>query len=67
MGISVKQLEKWHPGGTAPVLQGMSFDVAKGAIAAVMGRSGAGKSSLLRCLTGGGFRRSRDRLTASGL
>ena len=34
------------------VLEGVSFDVARGSVYALLGRNGAGKSSLIRCLLG---------------
>jgi phosphonate transport system ATP-binding protein len=42
------------PPGQPPVtaLNGVSFDVAPGEFVAVIGQSGAGKTALLRCLTG---------------
>ncbi len=44
--ISVKNLK------LANILKGISLNVAKGAITAFIGKSGAGKTSLLRCLAG---------------
>lgn len=38
--------------GTKPVLQEVSFQVPRSGITALIGRNGAGKSSLLRCLMG---------------
>jgi len=34
------------------VLEGVSFEVARGSVYALLGRNGAGKSSLIRCLLG---------------
>ena len=34
------------------VLEGVSFDVARGSVYALLGRNGAGKSSMIRCLLG---------------
>jgi phospholipid/cholesterol/gamma-HCH transport system ATP-binding protein len=48
--ISVRDLHKAFDG--APVLNGVSFDVAKGESLVVIGGSGAGKSVLLRCILG---------------
>jgi len=38
--------------GKRRVLDGISFEVARGSVYAVLGRNGAGKSSLIRCLLG---------------
>ena len=38
--------------GTNPVLDGVSLGVEKGEIIAVIGRSGSGKSTMLRCVNG---------------
>src|SRR5580693_8516095 len=36
--------------GTTPVLKGVSLDVAKGEVVCLIGRSGSGKSTFLRCI-----------------
>jgi len=46
--ISVRTLSKRH--GDRPVLSGVTADVAKGETIAIVGPSGGGKSTLLRCL-----------------
>jgi phosphonate transport system ATP-binding protein len=47
--LQVKNLTKQYPNGTV-ALNRVSFNVPKGAFLAVIGLSGSGKSSLLRCL-----------------
>jgi polar amino acid transport system ATP-binding protein len=46
--ISVRQISKSF--GALDVLKGMSFDVRKGTTSVLLGRSGSGKSTMLRCL-----------------
>jgi ABC-type polar amino acid transport system ATPase subunit len=48
--IAVTDLRKTR--GTVPVLDGVSLTVRKGEVAAVVGPSGGGTSTLLRCLNG---------------
>jgi ABC-type polar amino acid transport system ATPase subunit len=48
--IQVRQLVKCH--GSLRVLAGVSLAVARGEVAAVIGPSGGGKSTLLRCING---------------
>jgi ABC-type polar amino acid transport system ATPase subunit len=48
--IEVRQLVKSH--GTLRVLDGVSLSVRRGEVAAVIGPSGGGKSTLLRCING---------------
>jgi len=48
--IEVRQLVKSH--GSLRVLDGVSLSVARGEVAAVIGPSGGGKSTLLRCING---------------
>ncbi len=38
--------------GTVEVLRGISFDVQRGAVTVLVGRSGSGKSTALRCING---------------
>jgi len=52
MAIVVSELGKRHPGSAAPALRGLSLHVPAGKVAAVIGKSGAGTSTLLRCLVG---------------
>jgi polar amino acid transport system ATP-binding protein len=48
--IHVRQLVKSH--GTLRVLDGVTLSIARGEVAAVIGPSGGGKSTLLRCING---------------
>jgi ABC-type polar amino acid transport system ATPase subunit len=48
--ISVRDLRKRH--GATEVLKGISMDVGSGEVAAVIGPSGGGKSTFLRCING---------------
>ena len=48
--ISVRGLVKRH--GALEVLRGIDLDVRKGEVAAIIGPSGGGKSTFLRCLNG---------------
>ena len=48
--FEVKELEKSF--GAKEVLRGLSFDVRKGEILGIVGKSGAGKSTMLRILCG---------------
>jgi polar amino acid transport system ATP-binding protein len=48
--IRVRELVKRH--GSQEVLRGITLDVNKGDVAAVIGPSGGGKSTFLRCLNG---------------
>src|SRR5262245_50212314 len=48
--IDVRQLVKFH--GRLQVLDGVSLTVKRGEVAAVIGPSGGGKSTLLRCING---------------
>ena len=47
--LQVKKLKKVYPGGTH-ALDEVSFEVASGEFVVVLGKSGSGKSSLLRCV-----------------
>src|SRR5258707_1983175 len=48
--VDLKDVEKRY--GTNTVLNGVSPSVGKGEIIAIIGRSGSGKSTMLRCVTG---------------
>src|SRR5215472_16018103 len=48
--IEVRELVKSH--GSLRVLDGVSLAVKRGEVAAVIGPSGGGKSTLLRCING---------------
>ncbi len=48
--IRVRELVKRH--GSLEVLRGLSLDVERGTVAVVIGPSGGGKSTFLRCLNG---------------
>ena len=49
--IRVQCLGHTYPGHSAPALRDVSFDVGRGEVVAVLGPSGAGKTTLFRCLT----------------
>ncbi len=48
--LHVANLHKSH--GSLHILRGLSLDVAEGEVAAIIGPSGGGKSTFLRCLNG---------------
>jgi ABC-type polar amino acid transport system ATPase subunit len=50
--MRVDSLTKTHPGASAPTLHRLSLDAPAGALVAILGRSGAGKSTFLRCACG---------------
>jgi len=52
MSLRVEGLERTYPGQKSPTLKGLSFDLPKGTLTAMLGRSGAGKSTMLRCVVG---------------
>ena len=47
--LDIENLEKTYPGGVHAV-KGISFDVKKGESVAIIGSSGSGKSTVLRCI-----------------
>ena len=61
--LSIEQLDLYY--GDAQALAGVSLEVPKGEIVAIIGANGAGKSSLIRCIAG--IERSRaGRITFAG-
>ncbi len=51
-GVSLQTRNLWHRFGDRVVLRGLDLDVAPGEFLAVIGRSGTGKTTLLRLLAG---------------
>ena len=52
MSTIVKVTDVHKSFGTNKVLDGVSFEVARGQVVALIGRSGSGKSTALRCING---------------
>jgi len=52
LALSVRNLRKTYPGAEHPVFDGFSLEVDAGALCAVMGVSGVGKTTLLNCVAG---------------
>lgn len=50
MSIVVKLKDVYKSFGTTAVLKGVSLEVVKGQVIAIIGRSGSGKSTALRCI-----------------
>jgi ABC-type polar amino acid transport system ATPase subunit len=50
--LKVTRLVRHHPGNPEPTLKDLSFDIPAGTLTALLGRSGAGKSTMLRCIMG---------------
>ena len=48
--IQVRDLKKWYKGGAIKALDGVTVDINKGDVIAVIGPSGSGKSTFLRSL-----------------
>ena len=67
--IQVKDLKKYYNGGDVKALDGVTVDVYKGDVIAVIGPSGGGKSTFLRSLnlletpTSGSMARARTMAT----
>src|SRR5688572_18512711 len=61
--LSVESLDVFH--GDAQALDGVSLDVAEGAIVAIVGANGAGKTSLIRTIAGM-HRPARGRIVLRG-
>ena len=62
--LAVENLDVFH--GDAQALDGVSLDVAEGAIVAIVGANGAGKSSLIRTIAGM-HRPARGRIVFRGV
>ncbi|MFA7667882.1 MAG: ABC transporter ATP-binding protein [Burkholderiaceae bacterium] len=63
MLLDVHELDAWY--GAAQVLRGVSLQVGRGEVVALMGRNGAGKSTTLKAIMGL-VRRASSRLTFMG-
>lgn len=50
--VEVRSLLVRYGGNPKPTLEEISFSIARGSVYALLGRNGAGKSSLVRCLLG---------------
>lgn len=51
-GIEIKDLSVTYGAASEPALKGLSLTVAPGAVTAILGRSGCGKTTLLRAVAG---------------
>lgn len=52
MSVMIEAVEVWKRHGSLEVLKGVSLSVDRGEVAVVIGLSGSGKSTFLRCLNG---------------
>ena len=52
MSLKVEAIRAFHPGNSAPTLDGVNLSVPTGEICAVLGPSGSGKTTLLRAIAG---------------
>lgn len=52
LAVKVRRLTAWYPGSERPVLRDLSFELRPGELLLVYGKSGSGKTSLLRVLYG---------------
>ncbi len=52
MTLRVQGVVRHHAGNAEATLKGLSFELPKGTLAALLGKSGAGKSTMLRCVMG---------------
>ncbi len=50
--IRVENLVKTYRGGTSPAIQNLSLDIPKGHLVTLLGASGCGKTTTLRCIAG---------------
>jgi ABC-type polar amino acid transport system ATPase subunit len=48
--LKLENVHKWF--GSLHVLNGITFDVSRGEVTVIIGRSGSGKSTILRCING---------------
>ena len=65
MLLALSDVTKTYPGATEPVLRGVSLDLDRGGMLALMGESGSGKSTLLH-LIGGLDRADEGRVEING-
>ncbi len=52
LALSVENLSKLYPGGSAPAVDAVSFEVARGATVGLLGGNGAGKTTTIAMLLG---------------